>query len=221
MFVLVFANGAITEGAVVNRTLVHARRAKPFIIAADGGLRPALRYQFTPSLIIGDMDSLTPAELAPFQAAETTLVLQYPAEKNETDLELALRWLATNLQETEGVYIIGGLGGRLDQTIANLYLLALPELSGHKIYMVDGDQTIWLMRPGTHQIEGTPGDTISLIPLGGAVHGIVTQGLYYPLKNETLEFGPARGISNVMQTSSAAVTFHEGLLLLVHTVGHA
>ena len=65
-------------------------------------------------------------------------------------------------------------------------------------------------------ISGEPGDTVSLIPLGGEVHGVTTSGLVYPLTEDTLPFGPALGVSNEMTTSQARVQVRDGLLLCVH-----
>jgi thiamine pyrophosphokinase len=117
--------------------------------------------------------------------------------------------------------VIGGIGDRLDQTLGNVYLMALPALHGRDVRMVSGKQTAWLAYTGTTRIMGQAGDTLSLLPLGGDVTGIRTEGLEYPLHDETLAFGPARGISNVLLESSASVTLVSGILLLIHTVGRA
>ncbi|MEL6273454.1 MAG: thiamine diphosphokinase, partial [Chloroflexota bacterium] len=82
-----------------------------------------------------------------------------------------------------------------------------------------GEQQLWLARPGEHHINGEANDTLSLIPLSGDVENIRTENLYYPLSGETLRFGPARGMSNVLTTSTATVSFDAGLLLIVHTYG--
>jgi len=66
-------------------------------------------------------------------------------------------------------------------------------------------------------IEGGTGDGISLIPLGGEVQDITTQDLQYPLKNEDLQLGPAKGVSNVISGSDPRVEFGTGNLLIVHT----
>jgi len=63
---------------------------------------------------------------------------------------------------------------------------------------------------------GQLGDVVSLIPLGGDVEGIVTEGLLYPLRDEPLLSGPARGVSNVMTEPVARVTLRSGALLIVH-----
>ena len=45
------------------------------------------------------------------------------------------------------------------------------------------------------EIEGSKGDILSLLPLGGDAAGVSTLGLLYPLDAETLNEGYARGMS--------------------------
>lgn len=201
---------------MVQRALADAPDA--LRVAADGGARVAKAFGVSLQAVIGDMDSAGGAELAALEAQGVT-ILRYPPEKNETDLELALLWVAE--QGIRWIRILGAVGGRLDQTLANVYLLALPALRDCDVRLVSRNQAAWLLFPGDHTIHGAKGDTVSLIPLGGAVSGIRTQNLYYPLKNETLVFGPARGVSNVMDGEVAQVSFADGLMLVVHTLGRA
>ena len=114
-----------------------------------------------------------------------------------------------------------GTTHRIDQTLANITLLMLPDLDGRDVRLVAGRQTLWLAGPGEHMLDGAPGDTISLIPLDGDAENVRTAGLEYPLKGETLRFGPARGVSNVIRRAPARVSFDAGRLVLIHTVGRA
>lgn len=78
-----------------------------------------------------------------------------------------------------------------------------------------------LLRPGAHTLHGSPGDTVSLLPVGGPAHGVRTDDLAFPLRGETLEFGPARGVSNEMRADSAQISLERGWLLVIHTDGKA
>lgn len=201
---------------MVNRALSDSEGAR--VIAADGGTRIAWLYGRPPDVVIGDMDSLSEKELSRLENDGAELV-RYPPEKDETDLELALLYAAE--QAISWIRIIGAIGGRFDQMLANVYLLSLPELEGCDVAIVARNQIISLLRPGSHQLEGKIGDTVSLIPVACDVSGIRTEGMKYPLKGEILAFGPARGISNVMLTDRARIKFDGGLLLCVHTDGEA
>jgi thiamine pyrophosphokinase len=216
MKILIFANGKPKDGTMVRRAIADSQAA--LIIAADGGTNIAWHYQQTPNIVIGDMDSLSEQELArvKVQGAE---IRPFSTEKNETDLELALL-CASELGAT-WIRIIGGIGGRFDQMLANVYLLALPELIDVDIALVAAKQEIRLLQQGIHKLSGEIGDTISLIPVSGDVSGVSTHNLKYPLENETLRFGPARGISNVMQAAQVQITIDSGVLLCIHTEGRA
>ncbi|PJF21346.1 MAG: thiamine diphosphokinase [Phototrophicales bacterium] len=213
---LIFANGDIIDGEMVRRAIAQANQ--PLVIAADGGARLAQFYNLPIHLVIGDMDSLSSTEQANLEVQHIPLK-RFPTEKDQTDLELALHYAIE--QRIHWIRIIGGIGDRFDQTLANVYLMSLPDLQDVDIRMVAGKQEIRLVYPGKYQIDGAPGDTLSLIPISGDVQGIYTENLKYPLKHETLKFGPARGISNVMLTAQASIIFTTGMLLLVHTIGRA
>ena len=217
MLALVFANGDLNPGPLVDQALAAADETSLWV-AADGGALHAEALGVPIQTVIGDMDSLSEADLARLEAGGAAL-RRYPPAKNETDLELALLYVVE--RGAGPVRVIGALGGRLDQTLANVLLLTRPELAGRDIRLVAGQQAAWLLTPGTHPIAGTPGDTLSLIPLGGDALGVTTVGLHYPLRQETLAFGPARGVSNVFEVPQAQVSLDSGLLLALHTLGRA
>lgn len=214
--VLIFANGEPNDGDMVQRVLTGAPDA--YVIAADGGARVAEYFNRDVDLVIGDMDSLSPQEVDEL-AENGAQIDRHPPEKDATDLELALEYAVEH--GAEWVRVIGGLGGRFDQAMANVYLLALPALADCDVSIVAAKQEIRLLRAGIHTLTGHAGDTVSLIPVGGDVRGIVTDNLKYPLQDETLMFGPARGVSNVMLSATATVTVGAGVLLCVHTIGRA
>jgi thiamine pyrophosphokinase len=200
---VIFANGSL-EAPV-------ALLPGDFIIAADGGARHCLRLGLVPAVVIGDLDSLTPADLEALIALGTT-VLKFPVRKDFTDLELALKH-ARSIGADE-ILILGALGERWDQTLTNVALPAVfPELD---IRLVDGNQELYYLRAGeTITIIGRRGDILSLVPLGGAAKGITTAQLEYPLQGENLALGSTRGVSNVLLANEAQITLREGILLCV------
>ena len=209
MRAVIFANGEFPNPQNARDLL----RPDDFIIAADGGTHHALAVGAIPHVVIGDLDSLSPDEQARVEAAGAQ-VIRFSPRKDETDLELAL--LHAVREGATEIVILAALGGRLDQTIANLLLLALPELSGLDVRIVEGQQTVFLIHDEA-LIEGRPGDTVSLIPLGGDAVGVTTEGLEWPLHEDTLRFGPARGVSNVLTAERARVRVRRGSLLCVVT----
>ena len=208
MKVLVILNGEV-RGSASERAQASD---STLIIAADGGARNARRLGLSPDVIIGDLDSVEGDLLAELQAAGCRIIRHSP-HKDETDAELALLE-AARLGATE-VRILGALGGRFDHTLANILLLTMPALQGIRARIITHDAVIALVN-GEAEIVGAIGDTLSLLPLGGDAVGITTAGLEYPLRDETLRLGPARGVSNVLAAPVARVRVREGLLLAVH-----
>jgi thiamine pyrophosphokinase len=209
MRAIIFAKGRFTDVQGARDLL----RSDDLVIAVDGGTRHAWQAGVDPQRVIGDLDSLTPAEQERLRASGAR-ISTFPPRKDETDLELALLRAAS--EGAESIVLLAALGGRLDQTIANLLLLALPELDGIDVRVVEGRQVAFLVRDAA-SIEGQPGDTVSLIPLGGDAVGVTTDGLEWHLDGDTLRFGPARGVSNVLTAKQASVRVRQGLLLCVVT----
>ena len=216
VYALIFANGDLNDGPTVRAAL--DRPAPHLIIAADGGIRHVYAHGLRPDLVVGDMDS-APHDLLARAEHDGACIVRHSIDKDETDLELAL--LAAAARDCDPIRVMGAVGNRLDQTLGNVYLLALPDLRGRDTRLIDGQQSAWVVQPGVHAITGEPGDTLSLIPIAGEVTDICTEGLRFPLRRETLYFGPARGMSNVLIAPQASISFAEGLLLVVHTMGRA
>jgi thiamine pyrophosphokinase len=180
-----------------------------FLIAADGGTHHCIKLGLHPDYVVGDLDSLDEQVLAALITGGTQII-QYPTRKDYTDLELALQQ-ALHLGATE-IIILAALGARWDQTVANLLLpAALPQV---RIWLVDGAQELTFIHSGEElTVAGKPGDTVSLIPLGGDAHGITTTNLEYPLTDDNLRFGSTRGVSNVLLTDQGTIVLEKGLLL--------
>jgi len=205
---VIFANGELPDLESARALL----RADDLIVCADGGARHAFALGLTPSLVVGDMDSLTKEESKRVQATGAQIAL-FPRDKNETDLELALgHAIEAGCRE---IVIVGALGGRIDQTLANLSLLTNAGLSTFDLRLDDGVEEIFLCRDQA-QVRGRSGDLVSLIPWGGEVTGVITENLKWPLQSETLYPHKTRGISNEMLGEAASIKINSGLLLVVH-----
>ncbi|MDP2918919.1 MAG: thiamine diphosphokinase [Dehalococcoidia bacterium] len=206
------ANGELYRPDILRNRI----RAEVFdlVMGADAGAHHARTLNIVLDVIVGDMDSIS--DLARQNASGAELV-SYPAEKDETDLELAL--LYARKRGAGRIVMVGAMGGRMDMTVSNILLMTHPGLSPCRVEVWHGDQTGWLIKPPGDDITGRFGDTVSLIPLGGDASGITTRGLKHSLDHGTLTFGPGRGISNVLNQSSASVRLTKGFLFAVHTPG--
>ena len=206
--IIIFANGELPD---INKARALLQK-DDYILCADGGMRHALALDLKPDLVIGDMDSAERSDLQKMQADGVSIEL-FPRDKNETDLELAIN-KAIELAPQQ-IIIVAALGGRLDQTFANIALLTDLRLSTFNLRLDDGVEEIFFCRDQA-QVHGRSGDIISLIPWGGSVHQIQTQGLRWSLNKETLYPEKTRGISNEMTGDVATIKIESGLLLLIH-----
>jgi thiamine pyrophosphokinase len=206
--IIILANGELPD-------LTNARsllQKDDYIICADGGTRHARTLGIEPDLIIGDLDSADQEVIQRFRV-DGVDVASYPQDKNETDLELAIeRAIKLNPQE---ILIVAALGGRLDQTLANIGLLSDPRLAEFHVRLDDGVEEIFLCRDQV-EVHGKSGDIVSLIPWQGAASGIRTNKLKWALQDETLYPDKTRGISNELIDDLASVSVGSGQLLIVH-----
>jgi len=206
--VLIFANGDLKKPEWIQRMAEIAG----MIIAADGGLQHVQDLGLIPNMLIGDLDSVTPEQVQ-WAVEKGVEIRRFPADKDETDLELAL--IAAAETGHRQIVIVGALGGRLDQTLSNVLLLHLPILTNLDVRIDDGLQEVILVREEL-DLEGKPGDLVSLLPLSPIVRGIITRGLKYPLNDESMIFFHSRGLSNRMLTDTAHIEFQSGVLICIH-----
>jgi len=209
MRAIIFANGDAPDRKTIERWLTPTDR----IIAADGGTRNALSLGIMPHVVIGDLDSLVEADRVELERAGVPFIV-YPTHKDYTDLELALRY-AVEQGATE-IVIFSALGGRWDQSLANLMLLTLPDLAQVTTRIIDRTVSIEAIRDRA-EIAGRVGDTLSLIALKGDAHGVTIEGCEYPLNDATLPFGATLGISNVLTQEIVKITVKQGEILAVQT----
>lgn len=214
----------VGDGDVPSRATVDAAwpgwdAGSRLVIGADGGALKALAAGLRPDLVVGDADSLGPSGLAAVRAEGIPVEL-VDAAKDESDLELALA--AAVARGAVRLVILGALGGpRFDHALANVWLLAHPALAGRQAVLLDGTTRVRLLaasaEPAEADLAGRPGDLVSLFPVGADALGVTTDGLAYPLRDEPLRFGPARGLSNVRFGPLARVSLRSGRLLIVET----
>lgn len=183
------------------------------VVAADSGAAHAIELGLDVDMVVGDLDSIDLTLLARLEA-QGTAVERHPVDKDFTDLELAID---VALREgADEVIVLGGHGGRVDQSAANLMVLSSPALAHVRVRALLDSAVISVVHGGREvSIEGAPGDVVTLLPMHGDAVGVCTTGLEYPLHGETLHAGTARGVSNVLLDRHATVAVEDGTLLVV------
>ncbi|HEV2592418.1 MAG TPA: thiamine diphosphokinase [Gaiellaceae bacterium] len=193
MLVVVLAAGAVLDDVPDGA----------FVIAADSGAEAGVHVD----LAVGDFDSISSETLAGLDRVEP-----YPPEKDATDLELALE---TALREgATRVLVVGSSGGRLDHLLGSLLLLASEKWAGVEVDAQLGGAQVHVIR-GSRMLRGAVGETVSLFAVGGLAEGVTTEGLAYPLADETLPPDTSRGVSNLFHDAEARITVARGVLLAV------
>ena len=184
------------------------------LIAADRGLDTCLLAGVTPDIVLGDYDSTGMRSRLDEMKTMGVFVEVYPAEKDFTDTEAAIRCALD--RGADDIALLGATGGRLDHFLANLDLMLLPLRRGVRCAIVDERNVIRLLDTGVRlSADEVSGKYISLRPFTQRVTGVTLTGMKYPLRGAVLTKGSTLGISNEMTGSVAEVAFDEGIMILV------
>jgi thiamine pyrophosphokinase len=212
--VIVIGGGDRPSGAVLSGSMT----APAVVVAVDHGLDHALHLGVMPDVVIGDLDSASPASV---EAARRggAVIEQHPADKDESDLELALRWVEMNTAAPRRVRCVAMRGGRIDHELVNLAVIAGWAPRGDLVTIDDEAATITVVTPS---VDGTTilaevGAVVTLLAIGGAATGVTTTGLQWPLANATLTPDSSWGLSNVCTAPRPTITCATGRLVAIIT----
>jgi len=204
---IVLLGGTPNESAAIGALPTPA-----LVVAADSGAHHAESLGLSIDVVIGDMDSIDPTALAEIQALGAQVV-SHPSDKNETDTELALVFAAS--RGVRRLVVVGSGGGRLDHQLSLFSLLFHSSLADISVEARIGGSRSFPIREGeSRTIDCRDGDIVGLLPFGGDTHGITTEGLQWPLRNESLFVTASRGVSNRAMGSNFRVEVRTGRLLV-------
>jgi len=183
------------------------------VVVADGGLATCVAAGLTADVVVGDMDSVDPIQLA---AAERSgaQIMRHPQDKDATDLELALE-LALD-PAPDRLVVVGSASGRLDHLLAWAVLVGSPRLADLVVEAWMGDTCVLPVHAGApRRVLGSRGGVVTLLALHGPATGVHTDGLRWPLGGEVLEPGSTRGVSNQFTDTEARVAVGSGVVTVV------
>ena len=181
------------------------------VIAADSGLDHALGLGLVPTMLVGDLDSVSASGLHWAQEHEIP-IHRHPANKDYTDLELAL---ATACESHREVVVIDASIGRFDHAVGNLLLLGSRRWEDTSISAVVGNSWLTVVRDSSRSVGGNIGDVVSIFSVGGEAAGVSTTGLKWPLDDATLPPGSSRGTSNEVVELPATVRVASGVAFAI------
>ena len=181
-------------------------RPGDLVIAADGGYAYLLDMGIAPDVVVGDFDSLgrIPAHAN---------IMPSPKEKDDTDMMLAVRH---GLEKGYRSFVIyGGLGGRIDHTIANIQALTFLARQGARGALVGRDARATVLCSGSVEFLAGEWEIVSAFALDREVHGVTELGFQYPLTDATLTNAFPVGVSNVIAGERGIISVRDGALLVV------
>jgi thiamine pyrophosphokinase len=200
--ILIFAGGDPPDP-----DLAQEVPAADLVMAADSGYDAAISLGYVVDVLVGDLDSIV-TEPVPGHV----IVERHPADKDQTDLDLALELAMRD--DPARVVVVGGTGGRIDHELATAALICDERWSDIEIDWVSSRGRAHVIRR-RRIVHGDVGATVTLLAVGGPVSGLTTRGLRWELEGATFEPGSTWGVSNLMQTPIADIKVGSGCLLVV------
>ncbi|HSB86444.1 MAG TPA: thiamine diphosphokinase [Ilumatobacteraceae bacterium] len=203
----------VIGGGPLSRPCVDEVQPDAAIIAADSGLDHAVAAGLRPTLLIGDLDSIT-AHGKMWAYAHEVEIDQYPIDKDATDTELALRRAV--MTDAADLLVLGSAGTRFDHSLGTIAALGNPLLARFENIRVLLDEvTVYVLHRGHGTDLDLPrGSFFSLLALHGACRGIDVSGAEWPLSDEVLEAWSTRGLSNV-SSDLVHIAVADGVLTVV------
>ena len=208
MKVVLFASAEIEQYNFCKKYLQNA----DVIVCCDGGMKHTRALEITPDYILGDFDSCKKEDFNYYKNLGVK-IKTFPAQKDETDMELGLDF-ALELG-ADDIVIFGGIGSRFDHTLANAHLLLRLLKRGVRGRLVNEKNCVELM-DSYITLKGKKGDLVSTIPLSMEVTGITLEGFAYPLTDHTLTIDDdIVAVSNVMLQEECKISIKTGYLFVI------
>ncbi|MGL4847945.1 MAG: thiamine diphosphokinase [Clostridium sp.] len=185
-----------------------------YIIGVDGGINTLYEHNIKPNLVVGDFDSGKKEALEYFKrmGIETK---GYSTEKDYTDTHLGYN-IGKEMKATE-IYILGGIGSRLDHTLGNLGLFLTSIEDNIKLIIEDDNNKIYLGKKN-EVIKREEGKYLSFHALSDVVKGFTIKNAKYELEDYDLKLLEPRAISNeFLEDKDVTIDFKEGKILILIT----
>lgn len=207
MTALIVCSGSINDYSYHKKYFERAQ----FVVCVDGGAKHIRKFGLVPDVLIGDLDSISAEDLEYFKDMKVKII-KYPSQKEMTDTEIAINYAIDNGYKE--VVIIGGIGTRIDHSLANILLLKQLLEKGIKGTLANEKNEITLTKDRI-KVAKEKDAKLTLLPLTKVVEGITTKGLYYQLNCEDIELGSSRGVSNEFKDEFAEISIKSGILIVI------
>lgn len=201
----------IGSGSNIDKDIFESENSDiEYVICADGGLEKTESLNLIPDIIIGDLDSVNKLVLKKYLDMNVDLI-KYPAEKNYTDMELAIEYAVD--KGVKDIILIGASGTRLDHTIANIMLIERYFKQGIKMKIIDNNNTVQIVT-NNMEIKNKKNYNVSIIPITDSIEGITLQGFKYPLNDVIVKRGSTLCVSNIITDEKGIIKLNKGTALV-------
>ena len=200
----------VFSGGVTGTAGLPVPEAGDLVIAADSGYDLAARCGVTPDLLVGDMDSIHR-----ISAASGIETVRVKAEKDFTDTMMAVE-IALSRGCTE-ITVVGGLGGRVDHSLSNLFLLEYLDSKGIGAVICNGENEVRFLRDGSISFRCGNYRYFSLVSADPEAIGVSVTGGKYPLKDAVIERTWQYAVSNepAFPGAEISVSVERGSLFVI------
>lgn len=204
-----------TGGIIDPSAITEAPCEEDITIAADSGFDNAILLGVSPSVVLGDFDSLDKQKIKSINAE----IITVPQEKDFTDTQMAV--FEAIKRGAKQIIIIGGLSGRLDHTLSNLAILEDNHKKSIKTVITDGNNRVSYLKNDSALILRSNFKYISLIAISEKVKGVEIEGCKYPLKNANLANNYQYAVSNEIIGNCAFIAVKKGAVLIIESKDNA
>ena len=179
---------------------------------ADGGANFAFKYGKMPEVIVGDLDSIEKKVLE-YYKSKNILIKKFPKDKDFTDFELILKEInkiSENEDFVEKIFVVGGLGKRIDMTLSNLLMI---EKYKNLVFLQENEEIFYVEKPFV--LENKKGYGFSIIPISEKVEKLTLKGFKFETDKIDVKRESSRLVSNVIYQNQANVEFAKGKLIII------
>ena len=177
------------------------------IFCADGGTNYCFSYGYMPDFVFGDMDSIKPDILEEINK-KNVKIFKYPPEKDYSDYELILEKM--NYEKYTKIYVLGALGGRIDFSLNNIFLLE----NYKNIEIITKDEIIFF-KDKPFSIKNKKNYSFSMVSLDEKIEGITLEGFKYPLFEREIKRATSILMSNEIVSHEAIISFKKGKIICI------
>ncbi len=186
---------------------------RAFLIAVDGGLKLFRKQNIKPDILLGDMDSISQEDMNWACQAQIPQK-KFSCDKDKTDTHLALDMAIEN--KNNPIYILGGIGCRLDHTLANLYLLVYGYEKGAEVRILHPSHYVTLLTPSCKKIvEKKYGAILSILPVSPILSGLTMAGFRWNLQDKSIAQGMTWTVSNFLEEETGTIFLQDGMAFVI------